>query len=74
MRGTRKSGVLIALGLLSAAARAQTGLPAPGDGLTIDEVLSLAQNNEPTFAAALAESRAANLERKDAETGLLRST
>ena len=42
-------------------------------GLTLDEAIKLAQTNEPAFAAAAAESRAAALERADARAGLLPS-
>jgi outer membrane protein TolC len=43
----------------------------PGTPLTLDEAIRRAQANEPTFAAALAESRAANLDRSIARAGLL---
>ena len=42
-------------------------------GLTLDDALRLAQQNEPGFAAAAAERRATALERKDAKSGLLPS-
>lgn len=48
--------------------------PPPGSAtLTLDDAIRLAQANEPTFAAAAAESRATALERKDAKAGLLPS-
>jgi outer membrane protein TolC len=45
----------------------------PGPRLTVEEAIRLAQSNEPGFAAAAAESRAAALERTDAKAGLLPS-
>lgn len=51
----------------------QTQSPKPSQSLTLDEVLRMAEANEPTFAAAAAESRATALERKDARAGLLPS-
>jgi outer membrane protein TolC len=45
----------------------------PAAGLTLDDALRLAQQNEPAFAAAAAERRATALERKDAKAGLLPS-
>ncbi len=44
---------------------------APTAALTLEEVLSRAQANEPAFAAASAESRALRLEQKDARAALL---
>ena len=41
--------------------------------LTLEDAIRLAQANEPAFAAAVAESRAAALERKDAKAALLPS-
>ena len=51
----------------------QTRSPKPSQALTLDEVIRLAEANEPTFAAAAAEGRASALERKDARAGLLPS-
>lgn len=47
--------------------------PAPSRPITLDEAIHLAEVNEPTFAAAEAEGRATQLERKDARAGLLPS-
>lgn len=47
--------------------------PAPSQPITLDEAIRLAEANEPTFAAAEAEGRATQLERKDARAGLLPS-
>jgi outer membrane protein TolC len=41
--------------------------------LTLEDAIQLAQANEPAFAAAVAESRATALERKDAKAALLPS-
>src|SRR5579863_7083565 len=69
MRSTRISRLVLSLGLAGAHAIAQTG--APTKNITVDEAIRLAQINEPGFATAAAESRAAALERKDAAAGLL---
>ena len=45
----------------------------PSGPITLDEAIRLAESNEPTFAAALAEGRATALERKDARAALLPS-
>ncbi len=47
--------------------------PAQQNSLTLDDALHLAEANEPSFAAAVAESRVAALERKDAKAALLPS-
>jgi outer membrane protein TolC len=52
---------------------AQGAAPAPGNALTLDDAIRLAQQNEPAFAAASAERRATALESKDAKAGLLPS-
>lgn len=54
-----------------AAAHAQT--PAPAKPLSLDDAIHLAQDNEPGFVTAAAESRATALERKDARAALLPS-
>jgi outer membrane protein TolC len=41
--------------------------------ISLDDAIHMAEANEPTFAAALAEGRATALERKDARAGLLPS-
>ncbi len=51
----------------------QSQQPNPGTPLSLDEAIRLAEANEPTFAAALAEGRATALERKDARAALLPS-
>ena len=51
----------------------QTRSPNPSQALTLDEVIRLAEANEPTFASAASEGRATALERKDARAGLLPS-
>ena len=56
-----------------AAACAQTGVPAPTTNITLDQAIRRAEANEPTFAAAAAEQRAATLERKNARATLLPS-
>jgi len=45
----------------------------PSQPVTLDDAIRLAEANEPTFAAALAEGRATQLERTDARAGLLPS-
>jgi outer membrane protein TolC len=63
------AGVLLATALPWA-----TGQTAPSKTdapLTLEDAIRLAQANEPVFAAAVAESRAAALERKDAKAALL---
>lgn len=67
--------VLIASEIVLPVARSQTQ-PASTDSsqtITLDDALKLAQANEPSFAAAVAESRATALEHKDAKAGLLPS-
>ena len=63
----------VALLLASPPIISQTQAPNPSQPLTLDEVIRLAEANEPTFAAAAAEGRATALERKDARAGLLPS-
>jgi outer membrane protein TolC len=63
-------GVLQAGALGQAPTAASTAPTAP---LTLDEVIHRAEANEPTFAAAAAESRATALERRDAKAALLPS-
>ena len=66
--------VLLFLGFALAAARSQTQPPSdPKAAITLDDAIRLAEANEPTFAAAAAESRATALERKDAKAALLPS-
>jgi outer membrane protein TolC len=52
---------------------AQTESPQTDAPLTLEDAIRLAQANEPAFAAAVAESRAAALERTDARAALLPS-
>lgn len=47
--------------------------PTAAPALTVEDAIKLAQSNEPSFAAAAAESRATALERKDAKAILLPS-
>jgi len=51
----------------------QTQAAAPRGPISLDEAIRIAEANEPTFAAALAEGRATALERKDARAALLPS-
>jgi outer membrane protein TolC len=78
MNAVRRGGILcLCLVLLGAAAWAQTrtamaSAPAsPGQTLTLDEAISLATANEPTFAAAQAEMLGAKLERTNARVAML---
>jgi outer membrane protein TolC len=54
-------------------ATAQMEQPKADAPLTLEDAIRIAQANEPAFAAAAAESRAAALERKDAKAALLPS-
>jgi outer membrane protein TolC len=72
MRPTRRI-LCVALLFASPPIFSQTQTPKPSQPLTLDEVIRLAEANEPTFAAAAAEGRATALERKDARAGLLPS-
>ena len=51
----------------------QTPEATPHGPISLDEAIRMAEANEPTFAAALAEGRATALERKDARAALLPS-
>lgn len=73
MRGVRISFLTVLAGLAWAAGLSQTAQPGPGPSLTVDDAIKLAQNNEPAFAAAAAESRVTALERADARAALLPS-
>lgn len=46
-------------------------VPAAGQGLTVDQAVALATQNEPGFAAALAEMQAARLDRTNARVAML---
>lgn len=61
------------LGVMLPMGRTQSPPPAANSPITLDDAIRLAEANEPTFAAALAENRAVALERKDAKAGLLPS-
>lgn len=63
--------LLAGLTLLWAAAQQQP--PKTDAPLSLEDAIQLAQTNEPAFAAAVAESRATALERKDAKAALLPS-
>lgn len=52
---------------------AQGAKSATGTALDLDDAILLAQQNEPAFAASLAERRATALESRDAKAGLLPS-
>ena len=77
MRGMRcacwGSIAVLVLGFALAAGRGQTPSPTSTATITLDDAIKLAEANEPSFAGALAESRAASLESKDAKAGLLPS-
>ena len=47
------------------------GRPVPGAPITLDEAIRRAEANEPAFAASLAESKVAGLDRQVARAGLL---
>ena len=51
----------------------QTQAAEPRGPISLDDAIRMAEANEPTFAAALAEGRATALERKDARAALLPS-
>jgi outer membrane protein TolC len=65
--------ILGLVGLLCWRGMAQTPTAPVRPAITLEEAIRLAQNNEPAFAAAAAESRAAALERTDAKAALLPS-
>ncbi len=58
---------------LTIAVYAQSAAALPGNDLSLDDAIRLAQKNEPNFAAASAEGQAARLEAKDATAALLPS-
>jgi outer membrane protein TolC len=70
-RGAQISTLL--LGLMLPMGRTQSPPPPGNSPISLDDAIRLAEANEPTFAAALAENRAVTLERKDAKAGLLPS-
>ena len=64
--------ILLTTSLLAAGSRAglaQASSEPAGAALKVDDAIRLAQQNEPAFAAAAAESRATALERRDAKAG-----
>ncbi|HEX4286245.1 MAG TPA: TolC family protein [Terracidiphilus sp.] len=66
--------LLIFVGLVCVQSPAQApSAQAAKPAITLEDALKLAQNNEPTFAAAVAESRATALQRADARAALLPS-
>src|SRR5258708_2364613 len=68
--GIRIAGLLLA-GSCNLSGFAQAA--APPKAMTLDDAIRLAEANEPSFAAAVAESRVTALQRKDAVSGLLPS-
>ena len=66
----RVAGLLLALSS-NVPGRAQTS--SQQKAITLDDAIRLAEANEPSFAAATAESRVTALQRKDAVAGLLPS-
>jgi outer membrane protein TolC len=74
MRCTRSGSITVfLLGFALLVGGAQTLSPNSPAPLTVDDAIKLAEANEPSFAAALAESRAISLESKDAKAALLPS-
>jgi outer membrane protein TolC len=74
MRCVRLGSIAVLLsGFALAAGTAQTSSPTSTPPLTLDDAIKLAEANEPSFAGAVAESRATSLESKDAKAGLLPS-
>jgi outer membrane protein len=73
MRAPRSSLLFLLMGLVQLVGKTQAPSPKAAATLTLDDAIRLAETNEPSFAAAAAESRAAGLERKDAKAGLLPS-
>jgi outer membrane protein TolC len=71
MRVSRIAGLSLSIGFICGSAAPQS--TSSGAALSVDDVIKLAQANEPSFAAAAAESRAAGLESQDAKAGLLPS-
>jgi outer membrane protein TolC len=61
------------LGVMLPMGRTQSPPPTGNSPITLDDAIRLAEANEPTFAAALAENRAVALERRDAKAALLPS-
>ncbi len=77
MRRAGTAAALAAVWMLPWSAAAQQGANAPATAatpkITLDEAIARAQTNEPTYAAALAESKASGLDRLNARAGLLPS-
>jgi outer membrane protein TolC len=74
MRAARTSLLFLLMGLVQLVmGKTQAPSPKAAATVTLDDAIRLAETNEPSFAAAAAESRAAALERKDAKAGLLPS-
>jgi len=73
MYGVRVPVLTVLLGFAWVAGLSQAGSSGSVSGLSIDDVIKLAQTNEPALASAAAESRATALERSDAKAGLLPS-
>ena len=77
MRRARLGTALAASWMLPWSVAAQQGANAPATAttpkITLDEAIARAQTNEPSYAAALAESKASGLDRLNARAGLLPS-
>jgi outer membrane protein TolC len=69
-QGMRIAGLLLTLSCNMLGIGQEPALQKP---ITLDDAIRLAEANEPSFAAAVAESRVASLQRRDAEAGLLPS-
>jgi outer membrane protein TolC len=70
VQGLRIAGLLLAF---SCNMRGIGQEPAPQKSITLEDAIRLAEANEPSFAAAVAESRVASLQIRDAQAGLLPS-
>ncbi len=77
MRRARLGTALAASWMLPWSVAAQQGANAPATAttpkITLDDAIARAQTNEPSYAAALAESKASGLDRLNARAGLLPS-
>jgi outer membrane protein TolC len=69
-QGLRFAGLLLAFSCVLPGIGQE---PAPQKPISLDDAIRLAEANEPSFAAAVAESRVAALQRRDSQAGLLPS-